>query len=203
MTMKKRKINIENIEEKFNAITSSLQWRTLSDAFKKAKDVYLIGNGGLDTSHLAIDMSKLLTKAKVEKYIHTPCNVIMVTGIANDEGFNNLYSKWLETYQKRVGKDSLVIGMSCSGRSKNILTALFYANKKKAQSCLISGVKADSLPIGIKEVCMNTETFHVSETLSMLLLYQLIHEAGGECPKIRSEIERKSISSHISRANDK
>lgn len=198
----KHKIELEGIEKKFEATIKTKQWKQLAKEFCEATDVYIIGNGGLDSSHLAIDISKMLTAVGVEKYVHSPCNIMMVTGVANDYGFNLLYVKWLETFQKRVGKKSIVIGCSCSGRSKNVLSALHYATTKGSKAFLISGQKSDSLTENVGEVCLNTEYFHTTETLSMLMLYQLIHEAGGKCPLIKSEIERKSIASHISRSND-
>lgn len=196
-------IELENIETKFKTTVESESFKKLVESFKKASDVYIIGNGGLNPEHLCDDMSRLMTKAGVEKYVHSLNSTTMITSLANDYAFNNLYSKWLETFQKRVGKNALVIGCSCSGRSKNILTGLYYAHENGADSFLISGQKADALADGVNEVCLDMEYFHSTEVLTMLLFYELIHQAGGVCPLIKEEITRKSISSTLSRQNEK
>lgn len=199
------KIELENIEKRFADTVKSKEWKELEKIFKASKDVYIMGNGGLHPEHLCDDMSRLLTKAGVEKYVHSLNSAVMITSLANDYNYNNLYVKWLQTYQKRLNKNSIVIGLSCSSRSKNVLSGLEYASSKGAKTFLIGGAKADALPEKTKGIFTRANFFHVHEVLSMLLLYQLIASAGGVCPTINSEIQRKSISSTISRKeeNDK
>lgn len=199
---KSKTIELEGIEKRFENTIKSKQWKLLEKCFAESKDVYIIGNGGLHPEHLCDDMSRLLTKAGVEKYIHSLNSAVMITSLANDFAFNNLFVKWLQTYQKRLNKNSIVIGLSCSSRSKNILTALEYASEKGAKTFLIGGQKADSLPTKTVGIFTDANYFHVHEVLSMFLLYQLIASAGGVCPTINDEIHRKSISSTLSRKDE-
>ena len=54
-------IDFENIEEKCNVASESSEYALLVDKIKKAKRIYLIGNGGLHyvASHMATDLSRL------------------------------------------------------------------------------------------------------------------------------------------------
>lgn len=166
------------------------------------KECFFLANGGLYSvaNHLGDDANRLLFKAGVIKTIFSPDSVCFLTSVANDYGYNDIFAKWLQTHQ--LDKDCLVVGLSCSGRSKNVITGLHYAKELGCTTTLISGQSGSLLPPDILEVCLHTEYFHTTEILCTILFYELIASSGGKCPMISDEVIRKSVSSHISRKED-
>ena len=79
-----------------------------------------------------------------------------------------------------------------NSNSKNIVSSLDGARDKGWDSILISGKKSICLPEGIDELCIDCESFHTAELVTLMLFYQLVHDLGHECPTIDKEIRRKS-----------
>ena len=118
-------------------------------------------------------------------------NVSYITSIANDYKYDNIFIKWLEDYIYPDMK-SMVIGLSGSGNSKNIVSALAWCNDRyNISTALISGQKSNCLDEKINEVCFEKDYFHTVEILSEMTFYQLIHGTGNSCPTIKSELIRK------------
>jgi len=113
--------------------------RIISHAINSGKTVYLIGNGGsaADCQHLAAEF--------VGRYKH-PNNHLpavalttdtsVITSIANDYGYENIFSMQLEALC-RTG--DVVIGISTSGNSTNVLRGLHVANTKGARTIGLLG----------------------------------------------------------------
>ena len=95
-----------------------------------------------------------------------------------------------------------MIGLSCSGSSKNVISALTFAKEHGSAVALMSGQTANILPEDVLEVCLHTNYFHTTEILSLILFYELIASSGGQCPTIKEEVMRKSCSSHVSRKDE-
>ena len=88
---------------------------------KKAKHVYVCGNGGSSATaeHLVNDL--------FSKGIKATClnsNTSIMTMIANDFGYGFVFSKQLGIYGKR---GDLLITISCSGTSPNVVSAIVTA----------------------------------------------------------------------------
>lgn len=182
-------IQFENIEKKFNDAVSSETYKTLVNKINKAKRIYVIGNGGLHfvASHMATDMSRLIE----DKSVYSFDSVGYITSNSNDHGFSQVFIRWLETIAKVDNPDeSLVIGLSCSGNSSNVIGALHWAQKEGIDTFMISGQKSQILNPENKELVFDCEFFHTVEVLSMMLFYELIHSAGSHCPSITKEKKR-------------
>ena len=83
---------------------------------KAAKRVYIIGNGGsyANATHICND----LLGCGIKAFVLDPSTL---TAFANDYGYENVYSRWLQN----VGEEGdLLIAMSGSGKSPNILAAI-------------------------------------------------------------------------------
>lgn len=89
-----------------------------------AKMTYLIGNGGslAIAMHLATDFN-LTGWPSIAL-----CDPVALTSHANDFGVEAMFTKQLETW--RPGTDDVLIALSCSGRSPNIIKAVEYARKR-------------------------------------------------------------------------
>lgn len=88
----------------------------LSERIKFAKRVYIIGNGGSWAN--AVHLQNDLIACGIRAYTLDPATL---TATANDFGYEFVFSKWLIT----VGEaGDLLIALSGSGKSKNILNAV-------------------------------------------------------------------------------
>ena len=102
----------------------------LLKAFQDGKHVYFCGNGGsaADAQHLAAEFSGRFykdRKALPAEALH--CNTSYLTAVANDYGFDEIYSRLIYG----IGKDGdVIVGLSTSGNSNNIIKAFETAKQK-------------------------------------------------------------------------
>lgn len=100
-------------------------------SLKKGGTIYWCGNGGSasDSLHLSAEfLGKFKKERKPLKSISLAGNPATLTCIANDFGYENVYSRQIEALG--TSKDVL-IAISTSGNSKNIINAIDHAKKKK------------------------------------------------------------------------
>lgn len=117
-------------------------------AFKNDGKVLFCGNGGsaADAQHFSAELSgrfKLDRKPLFAEALHT--NTSYLTSVANDYSFDDIYSRAVAAKGK---KGDILVGISTSGNSKNIIKALEEAKKLKMISIGLtgkSGGKIDSL----------------------------------------------------------
>lgn len=196
-------LDFENFEQKFKQTLEKSEYKKFLKMFNESDDVYIIANGGLWSvgNHAADDCNRLFSKAGIKKMVYTLESQCMMTSVANDYGYNNMFVKWLELFSSagKMGKNSLVIGLSCSGTSKNVISALYWAKENGYKTAMVSGQSSDVLPKGVHELSFNTEYFHTTEILTLVLFYELIHACGAQCPTIKAEKIRKSVSQPLSR----
>ena len=100
-------------------------------AFKLSKHVYFCGNGGsaADAQHLAAEFSgRFYTDRHALPAEALHCNTSYLTAVANDYSFDVIYSRLIEG----IGNEGdILIGLSTSGNSTNIIKAFEAARKKK------------------------------------------------------------------------
>ena len=186
--MNNKMMEFENLLNIFEETIETEEFKQVQTDFTEADNVYFIGNGGNAPvcSHAASDITRLTNKK-----CYSLDNISYVTSIANDYNYENIFIKWLEDYIYPDMK-SMVIGLSGSGNSKNVVSALAWANDRyNISTALISGQKSNCLDENINEVCFNRGYFHTVEILSELTFYQLIHGTGNACPTIKAELIRK------------
>ena len=182
-------INFENVEEKCHSVAASKEYETLVNKVNKAKKIFLIGNGGLHfvASHMATDLSRLIPN----KAVYSFDSVGFITSNSNDHGFDQVFIRWLETIASVENpEECLVIGLSCSGNSSNIIGALHWADDRNFMTFMTSGQKSQILRDNIDELDFNCEFFHTVEVMCLMVFYDLIHRTGNHCPSISKEKER-------------
>lgn len=124
------------INEEINLLKSMDQelieklMNTMVDAYEKEATIYVFGNGGSAStaSHMANDFNKGISE-HTEKKFRVVClndNVPTVLAVANDIGYDDIFSFQLKN---KLKKDDLVIGISGSGNSQNVIKALEYAKE--------------------------------------------------------------------------
>ncbi len=112
---------------------------TIEKAFINGNKVLFCGNGGsaADAQHLAAEFSGRFYKDRKplpSEALH--CNSSYITAVANDYGYERIYSRILEG----VGNEGdVLIGLSTSGNSKNIIKAFEVAKDKKIITIGLTG----------------------------------------------------------------
>jgi|TARA_B110000444_G_scaffold105593_1_gene99890 D-sedoheptulose 7-phosphate isomerase len=126
----------------------------MTEIFLQAREngsrIYTMGNGGsaANASHAAGDFLKGASFG-LEKRFNIIClndNIPSLMAIANDVGWDDIFIEPLKNFLK---KDDIVIGISGSGNSKNILKAIDFSKKIGAKTIGMTGFDGGEL----KKVC--------------------------------------------------
>lgn len=203
-----RGVDFEKDHLLFERARGSKEYKKLVSLIRKCQKILIIGNGGLMdvSSHGAADLSRLIPG----KSFYCFNNAGFLTSNANDFGFEVAFTRWLQTtvYGIENPATTLILGLSCSGNSANVLNALHWAQNPvgleniktggaavpggKYHSFLISGIKSTAISKGIPELALGTRYFHTTEILVMKLFYDIVYKLGHHCPDIAGEINRKN-----------
>ena len=102
---------------------------------KKNKKIIFIGNGGsaATSSHVSVDLTK---NAKIRAINFNEADLI--TCFSNDYGYSEWMKKGLEFY---LDKNDIVVLISTSGKSPNIIKAAKYLKKKSIELITFTGMK--------------------------------------------------------------
>lgn len=119
-------ISIQSVpEDKLIQLIDLLE-RTVNDE----GTIWIAGNGGSAStaSHFATDLSRCVSKSgKTAKAFSLTDNTSLITAIGNDFGYEKIFEKQIEYYGS---KGDLLIVISASGNSKNLISAVEKANEK-------------------------------------------------------------------------
>ena len=133
--------------------------------------VYIMGNGGsaATASHYANDYNKGLS-CLLEKKFNFVClsdNISTLTAIANDNGYDKVFEYQLQG--RATGRD-LVVAISGSGNSPNILRAVMYAKSVGVKTVGLSGYDGGKLrTIADISVHVPVMSMQVAEDLHMVI----------------------------------
>lgn len=123
------------------------------NAYKNKKKVVLFGNGGsaADAQHIAAELVgkyKLIRDPLPALALST--NTSILTACGNDYGYETVFSKQV---QAMVEKDDIVIGISTSGTSPNVLSAISAAKEKGAKTVGFTGADKTGLGEAV-DICL-------------------------------------------------
>lgn len=128
--------HIEVIEEASKAI---------ADAFSNGRKLILFGNGGsaTDASHIA---AEFVNRFKRERpglpAISLNTDIAVITSIANDYDYSEIFARQLKTLSE---EGDIVIAITTSGSSANVLKAVEVAKKRKLRLIVFTGEKGGKL----------------------------------------------------------
>lgn len=116
------------------------------DAYKNGKQIFIIGNGGSSAtaSHFACDLGKGTRKnvygenEKRFRAISLTDNVATLAAYSNDESFDDIFIQQLKNL---LNEGDVVIGISGSGNSQNVIKAMLFAKEQKASTIGLLGFK--------------------------------------------------------------
>ncbi|MHB1456448.1 MAG: D-sedoheptulose-7-phosphate isomerase [Armatimonadota bacterium] len=116
------------------------------DAYENDKGVYIMGNGGSAStaSHLACDLQKgiKLLSGKPFRVMALTDSVPLMTAWANDFSYADIFAQPLNTW---VQPKDLVIAISGSGKSTNVIKAVEVAHNKGAVTAALVGFDGGEL----------------------------------------------------------
>ncbi len=114
--------------------------RTIMEAYSRGAQIFVMGNGGSGStaSHLACDINKgcCIDLEKKFKMICLNDNVPTMLALANDLSYQVVFEEQLKNFFNR---GDLVIGISGSGNSQNVLRAVGYASANGGKTIGWSG----------------------------------------------------------------
>jgi D-sedoheptulose 7-phosphate isomerase len=119
---------------------------TLNEARYSGRHIFTLGNGGSAStaSHFVCDLGKNTRQSGVPtfKVIGLADNIATLTAYANDEGYDSIFARQLSSL---VNPDDVVIGISTSGRSPNVLLAMQVAREAGAKTIGFTGFDGGEL----------------------------------------------------------
>jgi D-sedoheptulose 7-phosphate isomerase len=138
---------------------------------KKGGKIFIFGNGGSASTatHFAADLAKTAINRTRPRFkaVSLTDNVALITAWSNDTSYENIFKEQLENL---LSPDDLVIGISCSGTSKNVIAGMEYANSIGAFTVGLSmgtgGKLRDSTKVCL---CVPTTNFMIAESVHLLV----------------------------------
>lgn len=112
---------------------------------QSGKKILVCGNGGsaTDAMHFVGELVGRFEKERMPlPAIALNADVCTITALANDYGYDQIFSKQIEALGK---EEDILIAISTSGKSKNVLRALRQAKKQKMVTVLLTGAKGKQL----------------------------------------------------------
>jgi D-sedoheptulose 7-phosphate isomerase len=167
----------------------------LYTAWSDGKQVFILGNGGSAStaSHMANDLCKataVVGKQRMRAIALTDC-VSLITAWANDVSFDSIFKEQLENL---LNSGDVVMAISASGNSPNVLRALEYAAEKKAITIGWTGESGGTLKHMV-DICLQAPSDDVGiiESVHVLLDHLVSNE-------LRNRIQQKKDPGEILRA---
>ena len=174
--------NINNYLKKVHKAIDTIDTQTLaelSEILDKARiegrNIYVFGNGGSSAtaSHIAGDFLKGISY-QLDKRFKIMClsdNTPALMAIANDLDYSEIFVEQLKAFVK---KDDIVIGISGSGNSSNVVKALEYANEIGAFTVAISGYDGGKIKkIAKHNIHIPVNDMEVVEDIHMMIFHAL------------------------------
>jgi phosphoheptose isomerase len=180
-------LNFENIGDRFIQVVHTPEWEQLQEKYNQCNDIYVLGHGGnmAVADHAAVDMTRL---SNGTKNAICPSSGVVATSYINDTSFEQWMVNWLiaRTSTRTVPqmRKSLVLGISSSGNSIDILKALQWAQANGMQVAMLTSKDIPMQIDDLTKVVLGADYYHTAEVLTLLLTYQLTHGSGNVCPPI-------------------
>lgn len=121
------------------------------EALREGRRIYLFGNGGsaADAQHIAAELvGRFREKRRPLPVMALTTNSSSVTAIANDFGYGEVFVRPVEAF---VEPGDVVVAISTSGRSANVIRALRAARRRGARTMAWTGQRKTALH-GVAEV---------------------------------------------------
>lgn len=170
--------SLQNCLESLEVTCESINTCACDQAFNKWKDltvtlrengriIYLIGNGASASmaSHFSADLAK---NAHVHTQVFT--DLALITAVANDFSYDQVF---VEPLKRRLTPNDMLVGISSSGNSPNVVNACRYASELGASVVTITAMKPDNKmrQIGDLNFWIPADTYGMAETGHACILH--------------------------------
>ena len=136
--------------------------------------IYFFGNGASAAfaNHMALDFSKngkILSRSLSDS--------ALLTALSNDYSFEMAMLEYLKI--EGVSKDDLVITISSSGNSPNVVSVLEYCKENNIKSLALSGLKNDNKSITLADysIYVPMKTYGMVECIHQIFLHLILDES--------------------------
>lgn len=160
-------INVEEIENCANV---------LLEAYEEGKQIFICGNGGSAStaSHFACDINKGVSYGLEKRFKIIPLtdNLATITAYTNDVDYDIVFVEQLKNFFK---EGDILIGISGSGNSKNVLNAVEYVNEYKGITIGWTGFDGGKLKkITAHSIHANVNDMQVAEDMHMVFTHLMM-----------------------------
>ncbi len=141
----------------------------IREALANGRSVMFCGNGGsaADAQHLAAEFSgRYLKNRRPLAGMALHCDTSALTAIANDFSFDEIYSRQVQAHGR---KGDLLVGISTSGNSKNVLNAMFAARERGMKTIAMTGESGGKMA-EIADVLLNVPSVFTPRIQEMHIL---------------------------------
>ena len=173
------------VQENFKAIEEAS--RLIAGAFNDGRKLILFGNGGsaTDASHIAAEFVGRYRKERPGlNAVSLNTNMAIMTAVANDYDYSEVFSRQLKAIAE---EGDVVIAISTSGNSANIIKAVDAAKRKKLRTIAFTGAKGGKLAAKVNHAFSvpSNNTPRIQETHITLghVLCQMVEEILFEAPR--------------------
>ena len=164
--------------------TIKIIFQKLISARDNGNSIFIMGNGGSASTatHFTSDLLKtVITKNEKRFMVHSLSdNTPVVLAWANDVEYNNIFLGQLENFLK---KDNIVIGISGSGNSENVIRAIEFANSQNAITITLTGKDGGKLAkLSQINLTVPSDDMLTIETMHLMICHLIttMIRAGGE-----------------------
>ncbi len=170
--LQKEKEVIDNLDIK----SINMVFSILDDALQNGRKIYVIGNGGSGStaSHIANDFDKMLLKTTNKRFdvVCLSDNMPLTLAIANDVGYEYIFMYQLIG---RIKPTDIVLAISGSGNSMNIINAVDYAKQYGATIIGFTGFDGGKLKKKADySLDANIDNMQITEDIHLILEHLLV-----------------------------
>ncbi len=143
-------------------------WKDMTEKLRQqGKIIYLIGNGASASmaSHFSADLAK---NAHVHTQVFT--DLALITALANDISYDQVF---VEPLKRRLTPDDMLVAISSSGNSPNVLNACNFAAETGASVVTLSAMSANNglRSMGDINFWLPADTYGMAETGHSCILH--------------------------------
>nr|WP_321234167.1 SIS domain-containing protein [uncultured Psychroserpens sp.] len=148
----------------------------LLKAYEKGNQIFICGNGGsaATASHFACDINKGVSYGLHKRFKIIPLtdNLGTITAYSNDVGYDIVFEEQLKNF---FNPDDVIIGISGSGNSENVLKAIEFVNRNGGVSIGWTGFNGGKLKeMAHHSVNANINDMQISEDIHMTMVHVLM-----------------------------
>lgn len=169
-------------EENGEAIEACV--RALAERFAAGGRLFVIGNGGsaCDAAHVAVEfVHPIVEKRRALPAVSLAVDTAVLTAVGNDGDFASVFERQLAVLAR---KGDVVLGISTSGASSNVLRGLTRARRDQLLTVGFAGRDGGRMP-ELCDHCFVVKAWSIhrvqeTHTLLLHLLWDLVHVVMGE-----------------------